>query len=368
MIALSSSLSQLVLEREPDGRFVRRGAVPSWCAAVRCEELREGRPFVADSVFPFLATFLPRAEEAWHDGGPPFVDSDFWTEVRSGGEELHLEATAVRAGSSDVLVVRRNEELFAQQQLVLQRARELRMTHSALTREMEEKDILMHAIVHDLAAPLHSVLGALSLLDEAKLGPPSDQWIRLALVAAKRQRQLIAEILDVFSAERGAPESQSSYAGDTPDLVRVVEQVIAESEPLARSREVRVELRDPSCRASPCPVAADESRLVRVVMNLVDNAVRYSPAHGVVTIDVRREDESVLVAVEDEGPGVAAELLPILFAKFAKGRERRAGTGLGLYFCRITVERWGGGIGYEKRRPHGARFWIRLPLAESHRS
>jgi K+-sensing histidine kinase KdpD len=104
---------------------------------------------------------------------------------------------------------------------------------------------------------------------------------------------------------------------------------------------------------------------VRVLANLVDNAIRYSPANSTVSIDVHREDSSVLATVDDEGPGVPPEVLPLLFAKFAKGRERSAGTGLGLYFCRITVERWGGGIGYEKRQPRGSRFWVRLPLAGS---
>jgi signal transduction histidine kinase len=77
-----------------------------------------------------------------------------------------------------------------------------------------------------------------------------------------------------------------------------------------------------------------------------------------------REGGEVVVAVDDQGPGVPVEMLPHLFEKFARGGERTAGTGLGLYFCRITVEGWGGGIGYEPRAEGGARFWIRLPLAE----
>jgi signal transduction histidine kinase len=364
MTELTASLSQLVLERVPDGRFVRRGEVPSWCGAVHGDELREEQPFDAEAVFPFLATFMPRAEQAWRSARPTCVDSEFWTEVGSNGEELHLEATAVRAGSSDVLVVRRNEALFVQQQLVLQRARELRMTHDALTREMEQKDILMHAIVHDLAAPLHSVLGALSLLDEQRLGAPNDQWIKLALSAATRQRQLIAEILDVFSAEREEEAPHLTSTGDAPDLVRIAEQVIAESGAVARRRDVRLELRAPAS----CRVIADESRLVRVLTNLVDNALRYSPARGTITIAIGRDGGVVRVAVCDDGPGVSRELLPVLFAKFAKGQGGRAGTGLGLYFCRITVEKWGGGIGYEARAPHGATFWFRLMVAESTRA
>jgi signal transduction histidine kinase len=283
--------------------------------------------------------------------------------VGSSGEELHLEATAVRAGPTAALVIWRNEALFMQKQLVLQRARELRMTHHALTREIEKKDVLMHTIVHDLSAPLHSVLGALSLLDEARLDEPRAQWIKLALSAAMRQRQLIAEILDVFSLEQGAMTQLPVGGDDAPDVVETAELVIAESEPVARRRDVRIELRRPGAwGTSHCRAVAEKSRLFRVLTNLVDNALRCSPGGGVVAIDVSRGDREVIVVVDDDGPGVPPELKPELFAKFAKGRG--AGTGLGLYFCRITVEEWGGSIGYEERRPHGARFWVRMIAAK----
>ncbi|HEY8091492.1 MAG TPA: ATP-binding protein, partial [Polyangiaceae bacterium] len=72
---------------------------------------------------------------------------------------------------------------------------------------------------------------------------------------------------------------------------------------------------------------------------------------------------AVRLLVEDEGPGVPPALLPHLFQKFARGRDPAAGTGLGLYFCRITVESWGGAIGYEARPGGGARFWVRLRRA-----
>jgi signal transduction histidine kinase len=113
----------------------------------------------------------------------------------------------------------------------------------------------------------------------------------------------------------------------------------------------------------PAYVIAEEMRLFRVLTNLVDNALRYSPPGGAVRIPTRREEGTVTVCVEDEGPGVAPDLLPRLFEKLARGRDRSAGTGLGLFFCRITVENWGGAIGYERREGGGSTFWIRLKSA-----
>jgi signal transduction histidine kinase len=107
-------------------------------------------------------------------------------------------------------------------------------------------------------------------------------------------------------------------------------------------------------------VVAEETRLFRVLTNLIDNALRYSPPDGTVRVTASREDAAVVVSVEDEGPGVPPEVLPRLFEKFARGREAGTGTGLGLFYCRITVEKWAGGIGYSPREERGSRFWIRL--------
>jgi hypothetical protein len=84
-----------------------------------------------------------------------------------------------------------------------------------------------------------------------------------------------------------------------------------------------------------------------------------------VTLGVIGDDNFLTGFVNDEGPGLPEEATaPRLFALFAKGKGERAGkAGLGLYFCKITVERWGGTIGCENRPAVGARFWFRLPRA-----
>jgi signal transduction histidine kinase len=358
--AAIGALEILVLERLPQGDFVRRGALPSWCLILPAQVLRRDAPFAIEEVFPFLTAFLEQAVAAWRGQGPGRACSDFWTEVGTGGEELHLEATAVRIQQADVLIITRNDRLFFQQQLVLQRARELRLAHNALMRELDQKDILVHAIVHDLAAPLHSILGALSLLGAPEHDDRSGRWIRIALQAATRQRQLIAEILDVFSAEQGALTQSPENGADAPDACDTIAQVFSELEPVARRRSIRLETERSD---APCKVKAEETRLFRVFTNLVDNAIRYSPENGVVRVTLHHQEAGILATVEDQGPGVPIELIPQLFEKFARGRERAAGTGLGLHFCRITVERWGGGIGYEPRLEGGARFWVRLLLA-----
>src|SRR5262249_53323178 len=136
MSALVAALDHLVLERLADGRFVRRGACPLWCLALQAQAAREETSFLIEEMFPFLEVFLPDAMNAWHGQRPIRMSSGFWTEIGVDGEPIHLDATAIRVNGADVLVISRNDHRFVQHQLMLQRARELRLTHDALMREI----------------------------------------------------------------------------------------------------------------------------------------------------------------------------------------------------------------------------------------
>jgi signal transduction histidine kinase len=358
---LITAFEALILERVAGETFVRRGPLPDFCLRLSADALRQDRPFALDSVFPFLGAYLEDAERVWSAGSNTRAASGFWSETTRDGEELHLEAYPVRVERSEVIVVVRNERLYHQQQLVLQRARELRLAYAELDREMEQKDVLLHTVVYDLASPLQTVLSMLSLLSEAPLGELAAARVGTALEAALREKQLVSEVLEVFSVEQSARAALSPRAATAPDLCSALLRVVSEFEPHARRRDVR--LTAELC-AAPCHVLGEERRLVRVLANLVDNALRNSPAPAAVNVAARREGEFVIVVVDDDGPTVPVELLPRLFEKHARLGERDNGTGLGLYFCRITLERWGGGAGYEARAAGGARFWIRVRAAD----
>jgi CheY-like chemotaxis protein/HPt (histidine-containing phosphotransfer) domain-containing protein len=97
----------------------------------------------------------------------------------------------------------------------------------------------------------------------------------------------------------------------------------------------------------------------------VENALRYAPAKTTVTIGIEEDSPYLKAYVEDEGPGLPADLKTSeIFKLFAKGKVGGGKAGLGLYFCKVTVERWGGSIGCENVAPHGARFWFRLLAAK----
>jgi signal transduction histidine kinase len=356
---LSAALGQLVLERVGAG-FRRHGQPPGWCHTLGVEAVLEAPLGQLTDLFPFLEVFLPGCEQAWQTDGER-IDSESWTQVGADGEEIHLEATALRVAARPLLVITRNDRMFEQQQLVLQKARELSLAHVNLTRELERRDVLVHCIVHDLASPLHSILGTLSLMLEDPRTPPGP-WVKNAFDAAIRQRHLIQDILEVFASEHGAMQSVPDDPDGSPELDRVLDEVTTELQPIARRRSLTVISPPPA--GGGIRIVGEASRLHRVLGNLLHNALKHSPTGGTVTLGVQPQAGEVLVSIEDEGPGVPPEVVGHLFQKFGRGRGRSSGTGLGLYFCRITVERWGGAIGYDPRPGGGARFWMKLRTVE----
>jgi signal transduction histidine kinase len=112
----------------------------------------------------------------------------------------------------------------------------------------------------------------------------------------------------------------------------------------------------------PAPVMGDPMRLRQLVTILVDNAIRHSPSNSMVTVTVRAEDGSALLAVDDQGPGIRAEDMPRLWERFWRADDAPAGgTGLGLAIAKWIVDQHGGTIGAENREEGGARFWVRIP-------
>jgi len=351
--AVFAALGTLVLERTSSGTFRRLGAVPEWCRELSLG----GEGELSLDSLPFVEAFLRERREA-RDPFPASlpVSSEIWTEFDARGDELHLQTTALSVAGAELLLVARADALHDTQQQLLQRARDLRMAHESLAREVEQKDVLVHCIIHDLQGPLNTILGTLSLFEERDLPPEITRLAGTAERAALRERDLIRDILQVFAAEHEALVPAAATPTITVDAVDVVNEAVSFVEPTAKARGIRIAVdlvRDESLQ-----VLGDRSRLLRVVSNLLENGLRH--ARERVAISLSHDVSWARLTVEDDGQGVSSDVAEHLFEKFARTGGSRGGTGLGLYFCRITVERWGGAIGHEVPEGGGARFWVRL--------
>ncbi len=165
---------------------------------------------------------------------------------------------------------------------------------------------------------------------------------------------LIAEILDVSKLEAGKLVLQRQPA----DLAALVADLVERLTPVAGQKGVTLTARAPARRQ---PIVADPERLDQVLMNLVGNALKFTPAGGIVTLGARAEPSRVRFWVEDTGPGIPEAHRPHIFERFWQGAPEGRGAGLGLTICRGIVEAHGGQMELERPGPRGSRFSFTLP-------
>jgi signal transduction histidine kinase/DNA-binding NarL/FixJ family response regulator len=316
---------------------------------------------------PFLESFLPDAEQAWNSGAAADAraESGTWIETVDGGRELALEASAFRLASRRILLIRNPQKRFAGDSALLQTARDAALGHERLLREIQKKEILLHCVIHDLSQPLSAMRGCFSLLAAENLPAKLQELIEIGQRQSRNQEELIRGILQAFSAELAAQDETGHDAANAPDLVNCARRIVTDYSAAFAAKGARIQMDSQADLAGSWPVVGDESRLRRIFTNLVENALRFSPSGSTVALGAIDEGPFVRAFVDDEGPGLpSGDAAPRLFSLFAKGKQGGGKAGLGLYFCRITVERWGGTIGAENRPSRGTRFWFRLPKVE----
>jgi signal transduction histidine kinase/DNA-binding NarL/FixJ family response regulator len=369
----SESIANALLESEGyaafeylgDANFRAIGTPSKFCLELVGEPVAAGAPIRLTDRMSFLEGFLPDAEECWNSEGDGRVESGAWIERGAGGRQLALEASAFRIAAKRIMLIRNPQTRFAEDVQLLQKARESALGHERLLREIQKKEILLHCVIHDLSQPLSAMRGCFSLLAAEKLSPKLRRLIEIGQRQSRNQEDLIKGILQAFSAELAAQETIHRDAAIAPDIVKCAQEIAKDFSAAFAARGARIELDSQVDLGRKWQVVGDESRLRRIYTNLVENALRYSPSGSTVTLGVVAEGNYLRAYVDDEGPGLpAGESAARLFGLFSKGQEGGGKAGLGLYFCKITVERWGGAIGCENRVGHGTRFWFRLPRAQ----
>lgn len=228
-------------------------------------------------------------------------------------------------------------------------------------REIEE----LHAnftsmLVHDLRSPLSVIRGYAELIARGMAGPVTEKqrhYLEKVLASCDQMMRLIAETLDFSRLEAG----RLTLNLQPTDVAAVAAEVVERLGPLAAEQGISLGLRgDGPAR----PLDADPDRLEHVLLNLVGNALKFTPAGGSVTVEIADLGEEVEVAVRDTGLGIAPDELRGLFERFSPeraGRVAQKGTGLGLLVCRDLVAAHGGRIWAESGVGSGSRFAFRLP-------
>jgi len=216
-------------------------------------------------------------------------------------------------------------------------------------------------VSHELKTPLTVVRGyAETLLGEE---PPPDvrrTFVGSIVTNAARMQRLVDDLLDLSRIESGAWTPHPEAVAIAP----MAEQVWAEIGPAGSAAERTFAL---EVAGDAAAVSADPEALRQVLRNVLENAARYTPPGGRVTVRTRRDAEAVVVEVADTGPGIAGEHLPRIFERFYRADPARSrelgGTGLGLAIVKHLIEAHGGRVEAESRLGEGTSIRIALPAA-----
>jgi PAS domain S-box-containing protein len=261
--------------------------------------------------------------------------------VEAGGRELWLSFVAVRSPGGIVYTFR---DLTVERDL-----------------EAAKSDFIA-TVSHELRTPMTAVLGAAKTLlrDDIALSPERrHQLLEMIGAQGTRLTYITEEVLLANRLDRGDLRVDAERV-DLAELVHGAAEAMRERLPETVSLNTTTN--------GSAAAVGDRSRIEQVLVNLIDNAVKYSPEGGEVVVRTASSPTSVRVEVVDEGVGIPPAEQEAVFEKFYRGGHQGlavpAGTGLGLYICRELVRRMGGTIGVRSRPGHGSTFYFELPKAQ----
>jgi signal transduction histidine kinase len=267
------------------------------------------------------------------------VEAVLYVPLSLGGVTFGVLSAAHRGGGDEEMMASIAD--FAA--IAVQNARLYHATNYALNRRSEDVAALNHALSHDLKNLLNSVMGYASLLPNIDELPETPGDIAQGLsTAATSMAYLVDQLLELTTLS------------DVPHLDM-------EGAALAKSIHLGYDL-----VGSPYAIQGDASRLYRSVLNLVDNAIKYSPEGAQVEVLLAFSDTDIAIVVRDSGPGIPEEDLPHVFEKYYRvdqAAEGQTGIGLGLALVRATIEAHRGTVIAQNAEGQGAEFIITLPIS-----
>lgn len=279
--------------------------------------------------------------------------------------ELLLAARAIQQGDLGRPVDAQGRDEFGELSRAFEAMRRSLNERSAEQRELVEKleeaalqrQELLQLVSHDLRGPLSVVLAQVQSILR-RLGDGGDAQLLRSLSSiergGRRLAAMVGDLLDTTSLESGQLELRR-----VPTSLPALASELAEALVPGERERIRLEV------SGELPeVQVDQARVERALLNLLTNALKYSPAHAQVTVRIERMDNELVTSVADQGRGIAPEAVPRLFERFYRvsGGENVEGLGLGLYITRLLIEAHGGRVWVESEPGEGSTFFFALPI------
>ena len=236
--------------------------------------------------------------------------------------------------------------------------RQLESAYREIQRAESMRDNLTAMLVHDLRTPLTGLLAPLQMLEAEMLGPLDEsqrEVVHISHRSGQRLLGMVNALLDVSKMEAG----EFTIHRQTVEIEPLLARVIQIARPLEDGESASI-----IAHCHQKTVEADPDLLERVLINLVGNALKFTPQGGQITLSASPAQAKTRFSVEDTGPGIAPEFQSKIFEKFGQVENRQQGakfsTGLGLTFCKLAVEAHGGTIGVISEVGQGSEFWLEI--------
>jgi signal transduction histidine kinase len=319
-------------------------------------------PFIGEAG-PHVLALTAVAISAWYGGRVPgdvatilaAIAAAYLVLPPAGSLALATESGQLQLG---IFLV---EGLFLSKLIGTLRER-LRTSEAAL----RARDGLLAVAAHELKTPLTTVIGYTQTLQiraarEGQLSRRDQDTLRMIAAQAKRLHTLLDSVLDLARLHNG----QTPIARQVLDLAALARRVVADAHLTAPRHLVEFHGSD-----EPVVIVGDSVRLEQVLRNLLDNAVKYSPADGVITVCVEQRNAEAALTISDQGIGIPEEARAQLFERFYRASNldprRMQGAGIGLSIVSEIVALHGGMVEVDSAEGHGSTFTVRLPLPQVH--
>lgn len=291
---------------------------------------------------------------------------------KSGNVYNAQDIGVLNIASNELAVALQNAQRFEEiqafnitlQEKVNEATRELKRTNRKLVALDEAKDEFISMASHQLRTPLTSIKGYISMMmegDLGKLNAQQEKALKEAFGSSQRMVYLIADFLNVSRIKTGKFVIEPKEV----DLPQIVTEEITQLREMAGSRDITLKYEEP---VDFPRVKLDDNKIRQVMMNMVDNAIYYTPAGGKVTIQLYVDGSDVVFKVIDTGIGVPKHEQHKLFTKFFRANNARKarpdGTGLGLFMAQKVIVEQGGTMIFESKEGEGSTFGFRFPLAK----
>ncbi len=269
---------------------------------------------------------------------------------------LSLAVIAVLLAAVVIIVIRQNlKRLKSLNRQIFNQNSQMRKTLDALEQSQEENSKMMQIVAHDLRNPLGSIYSiTLMMLEKDGLSEEDNEMLTLIQRSSQNSLELVSGLLSA--------NAQSEELKKEPvDIGELLQYCVSLSADKAAAKGQRIEL-----NARPLNISASPAKLWRVISNLINNAIKFSPSDALIRVSMEKHDHDVLISIKDQGIGIPADMQDKVFdLSTAAKRTGTAGEqsfGLGLAISKQIVEAHGGKIWFESRPLKGTAFFVDLPV------